>query len=241
MPGSLGSWALFFSFLGQVIMGALEGSLTFKTFYVNGEPPNNFHDPYMHSLQSHFFEPLSPVGEEERSVGWVPAQDPIAEEFRRDQLFFNQYIVFAMRIDKWALPSAWVKAMLRKALAERMPELTPEEAQKQKEDGKLRPSAKLSKREKDKVKLEVVTDLKHKILPTMKVIDVVWDINESMVRFWSTSQSVCDEFVELFEATFGLTLDADSPFLMAKHLGIGEKDLETMVEADPWLPVFEDK
>ena len=75
----------------------------------------------------------------------------------------------------------------------------------------------------------------------MKVIDVVWDINESMVRFWSTSQSVCDEFVELFEATFGLTLDADSPFLMAKHLGIGEKDLETMVEADPWLPVFEDK
>ena len=222
-------------------MGALEGSLTFKTFHVNGEPPNDFHEAFLRALQSHFFEPLSPVGEEERSVGWVPAQDPIAEEFTRDQVFFNQYIVFAMRIDKWALPSAWVKAMLKKAIAERLPELTQEEAQKQKEEGKLRPTAKLSKREKDKVKLEVITDLKHKILPAMKVIDVVWNIAECSVRFWSTSQAVCDEFVELFEATFGVTLDADSPFMMAQHLGLTEKQLEKMVEAEPWHPVFEDE
>ena len=221
-------------------MGALEGSLTFKTFHVNGEPPNDFHEAYLHALQSHFFEPLTPLGEEERSVGWVPAQDPIAEEFKRNLVFFNQYIVFAMRIDKWALPSAWVKAMLRKALAERMPELTPEEARAQKEDGKLRPSAKLSKREKDKVKLEVITDLKHKILPAMKVIDVVWNINECTLRFWSSSPAVCDEFAELFEATFGLTIDADSPFLMAKHLGLEEKKLDAMVDAEPWHPIFED-
>lgn len=222
-------------------MGALEGSLTFKTFHVNGEPPNDFHEAYLHALQSHFFEPLSPVGEEERSVGWVPAQDPIAEEFTRNQVFFNQYIVFAMRIDKWALPSAWVKAMLRKAIAERLPELEAEEAKKQKEEGKLRPTAKLSKREKDKIKLEVVTDLKHKILPAMKVIDVVWNINECTLRFWTTSAAVCEEFAELFEATFGLTLDQDSPLLAAKHLGFTDNQLEAMAEMDPWHPIFEDK
>lgn len=221
-------------------MGSLEGGLTFKTFYVEGEPPNDFQEAYLHNLQSHFFEPLSPVGEEERSVGWVPTQDPIAEEFRRDHVFFNQYIVFSMRIDKWALPAPWVKAMTRQAIAERLPELTAEEAQKQKDDGKLRPTAKLSKREKDKIKLEVITDIKHKILPAMKIIDVVWNISECTVRFWSTSNAICDEFTDLFEATFGLTLNADSPFLMAQHLGTPEKLLDEMVEEEPWHPIFEE-
>lgn len=215
-------------------MGALEGSLTFKTFYVEGEPPNDFQEIYLRKLQDKFFEPLSPVGDDERTTGWVPAQDPIATEFRREQLFFNQYIVFAMRIDKWALPSAWVKAMTRQAISERLPELEAEEAKRQSDEGKLRPKAKLSKREKDKIKLEVMTEIKHKVLPSMKVIDVVWNISEGTVRFWSTSAAICDEFAELFESTFGLTLNADSPFLMARHLGFDEKQLDAMVDAEPW-------
>ena len=222
-------------------MGALEGSLSFKTFHVEGEPPNDFQQAYLHNLQSHFFEPLSPVGDDERSVGWVPAQDPIAAEFQRNQVFFNQYIVFAMRIDKWSLPTPWVKALTKKKIEERLPELEAEEAKKQKEDGKLRPTAKLSKREKDKIKLEVITEVKQKILPTMKIIDVVWNISECTVRFWSTSNAVCDEFAELFEATFGLTLNQDSPFLMAQHLGMTEKQLDSMVEAEPWYPVFDEQ
>ena len=104
-------------------MGALEGSLSFKTFYVQGEPPDDFHEGYLQRLQKHFFEPLTPAGEDERSVGWVPVQDPISEGFSRDQVFFNQYIVFAMRIDKWALPAPWVKAMTRKAIQERLPQI----------------------------------------------------------------------------------------------------------------------
>ena len=222
-------------------MGALEGSLTFKTFYVEGEPPADFQEAYLQNLGKHFFVPLSPAGEDERTVGWVPAQDPIATEFRRDQVFFNQYIVFAMRIDKWSLPAPWVKARTRQAIAEQHPELSEEEAQAQKEDGKLRPRAKLSKREKDKIKNEVIAEIKHQILPTMKVIDVVWNISECTLRFWSTSQAICDEFVEMFEATFGLTLDPDSPFLMARQLGFSEKMLDAMLDVEPWHPVFEEE
>ena len=221
-------------------MGALEGSLSFKTFYVNGEPPNDFQDKYLHLLQSHFFEPLSPVGDDERSVGWVPTQDPIATEFTRDQVFFNQYIVFSMRIDKWALPSAWVKALTKQAIAERLPELDAEEAQKQTDEGKLRPKAKLSKQEKNKIKLEVVTKVKQRTLPSMKIIDVVWNANEHTLRFWCSSNKVCEEFAELFEKTFGLTVDMDSPFLMAQHLGLSEKQLEDMTNAEPWYPKLEE-
>ncbi|MBQ9394290.1 MAG: recombination-associated protein RdgC [Proteobacteria bacterium] len=222
-------------------MGALEGSLSFKTFYVQGEPPDDFHEGYLQRLQKHFFEPLTPAGEDERSVGWVPVQDPISEGFSRDQVFFNQYIVFAMRIDKWALPAPWVKAMTRKAIQERLPQIEAEEAEKHREDGKLQQPAKLSKREKEKIKLEVVTEIKNKILPAMKIIDVVWNIQECTVRFWSTSNALCDEFAELFEDTFGLSLKANSPYMMAEQLGMTEKQLDSMVDADPWHPVFENE
>lgn len=218
-------------------MGALEGNLTFKTFYVEGEPPNDFQNLYLDKLQKHLFQPLSPIGEEERSAGWVPAQDPIAESFSRDQVFFNQYVVFALRIDKWSLPSAWVKALTNKLIAERFPNLNHTDIPPIDDDQKPR---KLSKLEKSKLKLEVVTDIKQKILPTMKVIDVCWNINESKLRFWNTSRSICDEFAMLFEETFGLQLHEDSPFLMAKALELDDKQLLQMVDSDPWFPTFED-
>ena len=229
-------------------MGALEGNLTFTTFYVEGEPPADFHQDYLNRLNKYFFEPLTPLGEEERSVGWVPAQDPIATEFSRDQVFYNQYIVFAMRIDKWALPSPWVKAMMRKAIADRMPEIQAEADKKASEkrakgedDSKFLGKAKLSKSEKAKIKLEVTTDLKHKILPAMKTIDVAWNIQECKLRFWSTSPAVCEEFAEMFEETFGLALNMDNPYLMAQHLGLDEKQLADMVDAEPWIPAYDEE
>lgn len=220
-------------------MGALEGSLSFKTFYVEGEPPNDFQREYLEKLQKHFFVPLSPIGEDERSIGWVSVQDPIAEAFSHDQVFFNQYIVFALRIDKWALPSAWVKALTKKAIAERMPELSKEEAELQKAEGKMRPRAKLSKNEKNKIKLEITTHIKQNMLTSMKIVDVCWNIAEGKLRFWSLSSALCDEFAELFKETFGLEIHLDSPFLMAKELGLTEKQLDAMVEADPWYPTFD--
>ena len=159
--------------------------------------------------------------------------------FTHDQVFFNQYVVFGMRIDKWALPSAWVKAMTRQAIAQRLPQVSKEEAKILEDDGKLRTKAKLSKREKDKIKLEIITLVKQHILTSMKVIDVCWNIAERKLRFWSQSQAVCDEFAELFKETFGLEIHEDCPLLMAKDLGMTEKQLDAMVDLDPWYPSFE--
>ena len=70
----------------------------------------------------------------------------------------------------------------------------------------------------------------------MKVIDMCWNITERKLRFWSTSKKLCEEFVEFFEDTFELTLVPDSPFMMAKDLGIGEKLLDKMLDIEPWHP-----
>lgn len=201
-------------------MGAFEGSLSFKTYYVQGEPPNHFQEDYLQRLQHRFFQPLSPVGDDERSMGWVLVQDPMAEKMVRDKVFYNQFIVAGLRIDKWSIPTAWLKAKMNQRVAERYPD----------------PERKLSKRQKNEIKLEVMLDIKQHILPTMKVIDMCWNITERKLRFWSTSKKLCEEFVEFFEDTFELTLVPDSPFMMAKDLGIGEKLLDKMLDIEPWHP-----
>ena len=201
-------------------MGAFEGSLSFKTYYVQGEPPNNFQEEYLERFQHRFFQPLSPVGDDERSMGWVPVQDPMAEKMTREKVFFNQFIVAGLRVDKWSIPTSWLKAKMNQLMAERYPD----------------PEQKISKRQKNEIKLEVLTDIKQHILPTMKVIDMCWNITERKLRFWSTSKKVCEEFVEFFEDTFDLTLVPDSPFMMAKDLGLSEKMLDKMLESEPWHP-----
>ncbi len=202
-------------------MGALEGSLSFKTYYVEGEPPNDFQKDYLARLQKHFFQPLSPVGDDERTIGWVPTQDPMAAEMKRENVFFNQFIVFSLRIDKWAIPTAWLKAKMNQIIAERYPD----------------PEKKLSKRIKNEIRLEVTTDIKQHIIPSMKIVDVVWNFTERKLRFWSNSKSVCDEFIEFFEDTFDITLTPDSPYTMAAKLGLPSKQLDAMVNAEPWHPV----
>ena len=203
-------------------MGALEGSLSFKTYYVEGEPPNDFQQNYLERLKRHFFQPLSPVGEDERTIGWVPVQETLAMDLKREQIFFNEYIVFGLRIDKWSIPTAWLKARMNQVIAERYPD----------------PEKKISKRIKNEIRLEVTTDIKQHIIPAMKVIDVVWNITERKLRFWSTSKNVCEEFIEFFEDTFDITLTPDSPFTMAEKLGLTNQQLDQMVDAEPWHPVL---
>lgn len=200
-------------------MGALEGSLSFKTYYVDGEPPNDFHADYIKRLQRGAFEALSPVGDDERHVGWVSIQHPLQQEFRREDIFFNQYLLFGMRIDKWALPSPWLKALLNQETEKRF----------QGQD------VKISKRVKDELKAEVVMGLRQKILPTMKIIDIVWNIAENQLRFWSNSKAEGEEFEEFFEETFDIKLRPESPYTMAEYLGFDDKNLLKMLQTTPWM------
>ncbi len=203
-------------------MGALEGSLSFTTYYVEGEPPNDFHQEYLDKIKRKYFQPLSPLGDDERAMGWVPAQEPMATELTRDKVFFNQYILLGLRVDKWTIPNQWLKARMRQVIAEKYPD----------------PETKLSKRQKNEIRQEVTIDIKQHIIPSMKVIDMCWNIVDRKVRFWSTSKKVCEEFIEFFEDTFDLTLTPDSPFMMAQELGLTNQQLDIMVNADPWHPVL---
>ncbi len=199
-------------------MGAFEGGLSFRTYFVEGEPPNDFHEDYLARIAKNCFVPLHADGEEERRVGWVPLQEPLESEFSRGLVFYNQYLVLGYRVDKWSIPAAIFKAHYGRAMRQRLVG---------------RENVKPSRRERDEVKAEVLGELKRQILPTMKVVDMVWNMAEHTLRFWTHAGALCEEFSELFEETFSLRLVPDASYTSAMRLGLDEAALAALLELDP--------
>ena len=53
-------------------------------------------------------------------------------------------------------------------------------------------------------------------MPTIKTVDMSWNWQDGVVRFFSTSEKLNLEFMELFEATFGLVLTPDCAHTSAR-------------------------
>jgi hypothetical protein len=95
---------------------------------------------------------------------------------------------------------------------------------------------KLNKKDKDELKFRVERKLRKKVLPSMRQYDFCWNLNRETVLFWSRSPRVKEEFQALFEQTFELELDEESPYMTAKSL-LAENQLEAFVELSTTLPI----
>ena len=199
-------------------MGAFEGSISFKTFFVDGEPSEGFQDEFLARMTQTAFVELSPDTEDERAIGWVCIDSPLDTNFTRKSTIFNQYLALSLRVDKWSMPSTLLKAHIKEATRELLVK-------------KNVPA--LSRRDKEELKAVITSKLKRRIVPSMKVVDMVWNIHTKVVRFWTHSTALCEEFQELFEDTFGMTLTPDSPYVAAKMEGLDEDDLQKMAEVEP--------
>lgn len=199
-------------------MGALEGSLTYRTFFVDGEPPKNFRDDYLERIKRLAFRELSPELEDDRSIGWVCIEHPLDVDFQRAKVFFNEYLCLGLRIDRWSIPSLVLKAHLRDATQRYLAKTGAES---------------LGRREKEDLKAEVVRQLKHRLMPSMKVVDMAWNLNTGHLRFWSHGGTLGEEFMGVFEDTFALRIVPDSPYTAAVELGLDDDALARLAEIEP--------
>ncbi|RVU42988.1 hypothetical protein EA187_14225 [Lujinxingia sediminis] len=199
-------------------MGALSGTLSYKLFYVQGEVPENWQELYLQQIRKNAFKPLKPEDEEEVSEGWVPVERPLQISFDLHTLLFDHFINLGFRQDKYAIPSALLKAHVEEAEREYM-------IQNDKQ--------RLSKFEREDIKIMVKRKLKEKQLPRMKVIDMSWDLQKGRVRFWSQSGNVCELFQGYFEDTFGLKLLPGNPYINAVQLEPGPEKIEELAVVEP--------
>jgi hypothetical protein len=191
-------------------VGVSRGALTFTRLFVQGKPPRDLRKRYLDAVRLRKFVPLAPEDEASEAVGWCVIERPFDLDFEADRIFYDRFLVLGLRVDKWRIPGALLRAQVA------------DEEQRILSRGR---DKKLSRAEKDEIKLRVIARLRRKILPTSRAFDVLWDLDAGTVLLFTHSQRTTDELMALFQKTFGLELVADSP-----HAAAGRVDLPVALQ-----------
>lgn len=170
-------------------MGALMGNASYLRFFVDGEPPAAFADVFEQAIEARRFTPLTDKSEEMESSGWVPLEDPFDDELpiTRERFIFGDLIALSYREDKFALPRPIVKRRVRLKLEELAAQ-----------------GEKVAKGKKKAVELAVIAELKKKVLPRAKAIDLVWDTTRQELRIFGKGLMATERAVAHFERTFAV-------------------------------------
>jgi recombination associated protein RdgC len=187
-------------------LGALKGSISYSKHYVRGALPDDFRDPFVERVRLRAFRPLGPEEDEVR-VGWCSIENPLDCELDHGKIYYNAYLNLGLRVDRWQIPGPLFKAHFAEAEREHLAK---------------KGRAKLGKSEKEELAARVSRKLRKQLVPAMKAVDLSWNLDTGVVRFWSQSPALVEALGEIFEATFGLDLVPESPFTAAARIGISE-------------------
>jgi DNA recombination-dependent growth factor C len=174
---------------------------------VDGEAPEDFREKYMRAIRLRAMKPLAPEDDDLERSGWCKVAEPFELELRYDDVFYNEYVVLGFRTDRWQIPGPMLKARLREA-----------EAAYLEKKGRER----LGRKERSELKETVARKLRRETSPATRMVDLVWSMNEGVVRFFTHAEKAAGNMTELFHKTFGLRLVPESAYTLAERLGLSK-------------------
>ncbi|MEZ4316049.1 MAG: recombination-associated protein RdgC [Myxococcota bacterium] len=178
-------------------MGIMSGALSVRRFRVVGEIGEGWREAFRERIQEFAFKtPPNDVGKEEIE-GWVEVHNLLDAEFEDfNRWLYNEFVLFALRVDKKRLPAKLFAATLEKRC----------EAWKQ-ERGLERVPASIRSELKESLEIEWLK----KTLPSVAVTEAVWHVGEEWLVLHGMSDAVADRFRKRFFRTFGFRLIPWSP------------------------------
>jgi DNA recombination-dependent growth factor C len=166
-------------------------------FRVVGEVGEGFREDFRDRLQEFAFkEPPHDVGKEEVE-GWVQVHNLLDADFSDfNRWLYNEYALFALRVDKKRLPAKLFAATLEKRC----------EAWKAERDLERIPAS-MKAELKDALEAEWLT----RTLPSVATTEAVWNLQEGWLILHGMSEAVIERFRVRFFRTFGRRLLPWSP------------------------------
>ncbi len=183
-------------------MGFLKGSASFVRFSVEGELPDNTLDFILDSVISFGFEDIDD-NYEEYSLGWVSVLDMFDSTFSQASWIAGDYITLCLRMDERKVPSAVLKKYVAKE---------EERVRQEKQVPRLSRSAKIE------IKERVRTELMRKTVPVPSTYELVWNLSENSLLFFSTNKKAQALLEDHFKETFGLLIKQQIPYTTAETL-----------------------
>lgn len=158
--------------------------MTYLKFSVIGNVPSNLIENFERAIAIRRFVPLHPEAKDTESSGWVSVQRPYLDEepVLNNHFLFAERIVLGYREDKMSFP----KAMLRDLIEQRLQEFPDKNRQV--------------------IESAVMSELRQRVLPQSKVVEILWDLSRSELRLFARGQGLVERFEKLFEQTFQMKL-----------------------------------
>jgi len=204
-------------------VGALSGGMTVRRMIADGPPAPGFRERYIDSLNAYAIRPLTAESEEDRVAGWATVAHPLDARFEYEKVFFNEYLCVAFRVDTLRVPSSTLKLYQREAelawLAENHMEVMP-------------------RGQKKNLFEQIEHDLRARMVPTIKAVDVVWNTTSRQVWIWTQNGKVLDEIDEIFKKTFEVGLLPRDPYSLAEaELDGAMKEALERAEPAPFVDI----
>jgi hypothetical protein len=199
-------------------LGALRGSLTFSRFYVVGVLADDLPGWSLKRIRASVCQPLVPDEDAPEKHGWANVEDPFDTDLDHEKVFFNEYVVLALRLDRWVVPGPLLKAHLREA-EEKLLERKGME--------------RLGRKAKADLKVMVVKKLRRQLVPVTKSVDLVWNVNTNVALFFSHAKKQHELVQALFEKTFRAQLLLESPGTAADRRGLSKAEEDLFQNLEP--------
>lgn len=197
-----------------VFMPLLSSSSSITRYRVEGEEKNISSEFIRENLQKNRFPEIEDPAALLTS-GWTPFESHYLSEFSVYPISFGTFILFCLRMDKKSIPSKILKKHISLETQKRL-----------KETGKNF----LGKNEKKSLKEDVEASLLLRIPATPNLYDVMWNVEEKELWFFSGQKAANEELETLFARSFACSLIRIFPYTFAfnhNELTDHEKDLFT--------------
>lgn len=188
-------------------MGIERGAVAYLRGQLVGLLPA--HPNLVERMREKAFRDIDPRSEIERTIGFCDFFDPMDIEMQR--LSEGRY---GIRIDTLKVPGNVLKMRVDDRCKRRCAEQGRE---------------KLTRREKDAIKLEVKRELRLRTLPRTAHVQLI--IEPGSVRLFSTSQSVWADVIDLLEKALGMSLQVRS--LSPQNLAIEQVGEDKFLTLQP--------
>lgn len=192
--------------------------MTLTRLFVRGAPPGDLRRRYLQAIRLRAFTPLDPEGESAEASGWCVMERPFDLEFDAAKVFEDRFVVLGFRIDRYRIPAALIRAQLLE-----------DEARILAKTGKNR----VSRNERLELRDKIVLKLRKRFPPSTRAVDLVWDLDAGTVLFFTHAKRTIADACALFEKTFGLELDEDSPYLAVSRCQLPERIARKVAKVAP--------
>lgn len=211
------------------------GSFTLTRLQVLEKPGRLQHRDVIDALRRNAISPIGIDEVREHSMGWCHPHTGEPDFSDAMDWFSGDSFLFGLRMDSKKVPGTLYKLQLRSLLEEM--DVGRPAGSGDRDEGVATKNRKLRELAKERVKQELLK----RTLPSIKLVEIVWNLQNGEIWLSSSSQSVFDAFDECFTSSFSLPYVFQTPGTSGLEYsaliqGASDEDLlvEGLTQAIPW-------